>query len=78
MLEAPFSVSWHPVVVLVQVAPEIKSDMLKDTLCRKDMARTPIVNDLFLRLDPAAQLAIDMRESLEAHLTAGGTWEKFM
>ncbi len=61
----------------MQTAPEVKTAPLKETLLRKDVVRAIGVNDLFLRLDPAAELAVAFRESLDTHLNAGGVWETY-
>ena len=76
--EPPFTVQWQPVVTLVQLSSRIRPEPLKETLRRKEQARTPDMFDLSLRLDLTTPLGQEVRAAQEEHVVAGGTWDSFM
>jgi hypothetical protein len=78
LADAPFPVRWSPVVALVELSAGLHAGPLKDTLRRKELVRTLLVNDLVARLDPEGQLAEDMRPAQEEHVTGGGSYETFV
>lgn len=67
---------WEPVVSLLHFqTPELDGKGLRDTLRRKDLVRVLNLLDLVLRLDPASELALEVRPPLEAHVAAGNAPE---
>jgi len=78
MEEAPFLVTWRPVITLMEFSHAIKPAPLRGTLRRKDLVRTLLVGELVARLDPEGQLAKDTLPSQEEHVAAGGTYETFV
>ena len=72
LAEPPFTVDWHPVAIIVSVAPGTGLLALKDTLKRKEVVRTPAISDLILRLEPGSQLALEITAAQDEHWNAGG------
>lgn len=76
--EPPFHVTWQAVPALVQLDPEIRTEPMRETLKRKQLVRTPHVQDLSLRLDPTTQLGADIRATQDEWVAAGNTYETFV
>lgn len=78
MVQAPFPVTWKPVISLMEFSHAIKPAPLRNTLKHKEIARMLLVGELVARLEPDGQLVNDMLPAQEAHVVAGGTFETFV
>ena len=75
--QPPFEVDWNPVAAIFQLDPLVKADPLKDTLKRKELARTLAMYELALRTDPATPLGTEARAAMDNHTAAGSAVETF-
>lgn len=77
MTEAPFAVEWTPIVAIVETSDGINNSLLRDTLVAKAGVRVRSLGDIYLRLDPASELAVAVKPGFDAHAATGGSVDTF-